>query len=422
MRIWILKDGETLPIDGKDANRLLRAGLIADELVKRNHKVVWWTSSFSHFKKEFRTNCDEGVKIIPNYLIRQLHGPGYQKNISLKRIFHNRIIAKKFLQAAEKEERPDVIFAALPTTELALAATQYGQQYNVPVILDLRDMWPDILLDVAPKILRPLARVALSWQFNIVQKACKSATGLVGITSMFLKWGLGYAARDKNKFDAIYPIAYIDNKPDAKSLVEARSFFEQLGIFKKNKEIIISYVGSLNMTYRIDWLIDAIKKMDKSIKLVICGSGPLLSGYKKQAQDYSNIIFTGWIDKSKIWHLLRVSNLGVSPHNKRADAKLLLTNKVAEYLSAGLPVLTNLPKNGETGKLLLKNKCGFCFNFNDPTNLVKILVKIKNDTKLLKNMSKNARALYEREFIAKKVYGELCDHLESVLNSCNICV
>lgn len=419
MRIWLLKDGELLPTDAEDV-RLLRVGLLADELTNRGHQVTWWTSSFNHFKKEFVSTCNKDVRVKSNYLVKLLHSSGYQKNISLKRIFHNRDIARKFLLMASDEKKPDIILAALPTVEFALAATQYGRQHNVPVILDLRDMWPDIMVEAMPTALRPLARLMLGWQFSAMKRACHDATGLVGITKSFLQWGLSYASRKQNDFDDVYPLACSDSQPDATMLEEAKIFWEQFGLVVDHNDFVITYIGSLNLSYQIDLLIEVVKSIGQSVKLVICGDGPSLNSYKKQAYGYTNIIFVGRINRSKMWYLLRLSSVGVSPHNVRCDSKLLLTNKIAEYLSAGLPVVTNLPPDGETGKLLLDNKCGFCFSENGAENLAKILMDIKCDSELLRQMSKNARAVYESKLIMEKVYADMCSYLERIVNSHNV--
>ena len=43
MRIWLITVGEPLPTDG--AERLLRAGILADMLSAKGHDVVFWTST-----------------------------------------------------------------------------------------------------------------------------------------------------------------------------------------------------------------------------------------------------------------------------------------------------------------------------------------------------------------------------------------
>jgi len=400
MRIWLLIEGEPLPIDEKNV-RLLRIGMLAYELLKKGHQVIWWSSSFDHSKKEFRATCDKDVIVDSNYLIKLLHGSGYQKNISFQRIFHNRIIARKFLQAAQKEERPDIVLASLPTIELALAATQYGKQHNVPVVLDL------------PKILRPFARVALEWQFRAVKKACQNATGLIGITSEFLQWGLNYTKRDQKQFDAIYPLAYSDTRLDDKYIQEAELFWRGKGLKREDSNFIITFVGSINRSFQFDEIIDVAKKMAGDVELVIAGLGSELEKYRQQIRGCTNITFPGWLDRPKIYSLLKMSAVCIAPYIEREDFLMSIPNKIAEYLCAGVPVLTSLL--GIPGALLEKNRCGFIYRDSD--ELIVILDMLKKDRLLREEMSKNARALYEREFVAEKIYANMCDHLEKIANS-----
>ncbi|CAL7963025.1 conserved hypothetical protein [Gammaproteobacteria bacterium] len=416
MRIWLLKDGDPLPTDGENI-RLLRMGLIAQKLAEKGHQVIWWTSTLNHAKKAFRTTEDKDISIYSNYIIKLLHGPGYKKNVSIQRILHNRIVARKFLSAAQSEVIPNIILAALPTVELAKAATSYGKQYNVPVVLDLRDMWPDIMVDIMPKILQPFARLVLSWQFCAAKRACKDASALFGITSGFLQWGLNYAGRKRNAFDAVYPLAYSDAKPKEVDLDKATGFWRQYNINSDKKSFVVVYVGSLVGSHKLSALIEILKKSSNDLKFIVAGDGPFLKEYQEQAQGCSNIIFTGWIDKPKLWVLLRMASVGVALDAQRKDYLMSISNKVAEYFSAGLPVLSNLPETSELGKMLLENESGFCFNELDSGSFAEVLNKCRDDGQLLKNISKNARDLYEKMFVAEKVYANMCNHLENIANN-----
>jgi len=51
MRIWLVTIGEPLPIDGSN-ERLYRMGIIANLLVKKGHKIIWWSSTFNHVRKK----------------------------------------------------------------------------------------------------------------------------------------------------------------------------------------------------------------------------------------------------------------------------------------------------------------------------------------------------------------------------------
>ena len=51
LKVWLMRASELMPtIDGKD--RLLRMGLLAEELTNRGHEVIWFSSTFNHFTKK----------------------------------------------------------------------------------------------------------------------------------------------------------------------------------------------------------------------------------------------------------------------------------------------------------------------------------------------------------------------------------
>ena len=60
----------------------------------------------------------------------------------------------KNIDVTLKEILPDLILSSIPTSELSLEATKLGKKNNIPVILDIRDLWPDVFLDVLPNFFR----------------------------------------------------------------------------------------------------------------------------------------------------------------------------------------------------------------------------------------------------------------------------
>ena len=174
MNVWLLKTGEPLPTN-QNSERLLRMGMIANELNSRGHKITWFTSSFDHFKKEQICERDTKLKVNDNYIINISYAKGYKKNISISRIINHKVIAKKFRKQAEKMERPDLIYASFPTIDYASEAVKYGKKHNVPVIIDIRDLWPDIFKHNLPQYLRIFAMPYIKLMDNKTKKIMKNA-------------------------------------------------------------------------------------------------------------------------------------------------------------------------------------------------------------------------------------------------------
>ena len=82
-----------------------------------------------------------------------------------------------------------------------------------------------------------------------------------------------------------------------------------------------------------------------------------------------------------------------------------------------MPIVTNLPKTSVLGKKILENNCGFCYDENNIKNFINIINNFRDNKRLLKIMSDNAKTLYKREFVAEKVYKNMCNHLEKIVKN-----
>ena len=146
MLIWLIQRAESTPQD-PNSPRAMRMGMVADYLVRKGHQVIWWTSTFNHYSKTQRFGGDVRVRIGPLYSIQYLHTAGYKKNISLKRMVDNYFFSKKFESMARMElNKPDLIFCSFPILNVCLSVLKYTRQNNIPWVIDVRDLWPDALV------------------------------------------------------------------------------------------------------------------------------------------------------------------------------------------------------------------------------------------------------------------------------------
>lgn len=412
MRIWLLRDGCPLPTEGVDV-RLLRFGLLANVLQKMGHHVTWWTSTFNHTQKSFHELKDTEYQLNLNYKIKLIHSRGYARNISFARIQHNQIMARRFLKLTQSEEKPDLILASMPTIELAYAATQYGKENNIPVIVDLRDMWPDIMVEIFPKLLQPFARIALSRLYRMMQLTCQNATALSAITPEFLDWGLCYAKRKKNTpLDAVFPHGYLQAPPSNAALESANDFWDGRGITKDSSAFIITFVGSMSRSHQLEDVIEVVMSLNKNVKLVIAGTLGKLPLYKKIAGNHKNIIFPGWLNRAQVWSLLQRSSVGIAPYIPRKDFMASIPNKAIEYMAAGLPILTCLP--GVLHTLIRNHNVGLYYPSGDKETLAKNIEILRSNPELLKTLSNNGKNLFQEKYTAEKVYADMATHLISI--------
>lgn len=103
----------------------------------------------------------------------------------------------------------------------------------------------------------------------------------------------------------------------------------------------ILYTGLLNKKFGIPTLLDAFCQMtDKSVKLVLCGSGDAEDYIREKQQENPNIIFKGRVDRSEALALQKNATILVNPRQNNEDfTKYSFPSKNLEYLSSGVPMV-----------------------------------------------------------------------------------
>ena len=410
MNCWLITVGEPLPMVDPGNPRLLRTGTLARRLSERGNSVLWWTSTFDHYRKVHRAEADqsfawEGGKI------RMLHSVGYKRNVSLRRFIEHAGVARKFAEQAPAEDRPDIILASLPTIELAREAVRFGQQHGVPVLLDLRDLWPDLLIDVAPPRLRWLSRWLFRGMLADTHRAMAAADGLVGISEGYLAWGLQYAGRSRRHPDAMIPLGYV--APSA-SQTSGETDRRMLALGIDPNGVLCWYVGSFGRQYDLDPVLGAARAFQaagrNNVQFVISGDGERGSRWRAEAQDLRNVVFTGWIGADEINWLRTHAAIGLQPYV--AGAPQGLANKLFEYLSAGIPVVSSLA--GENQALITDHNCGLTYRAGDAIDCARCIRQLLDVPGMRKRMGDNGKRLFDQKYDGRAVFETLVEHLETV--------
>jgi len=411
MRIWLVTIGEPLPTDGPD-ERLFRTGILAEQLSNQGHHVTWWTSSFDHVRKRQRSTSDEKIELSDRSSLWLLHANSYSSNVSLPRMLNHRAIARKFRNIADREPKPDIILCSWPTLELCVEAVHLGKRRGVPVVLDIRDMWPDTILDLAPRVLRPAARIALHGAYRDANYAASHAAAIVGPTDKIVDWALGYAGRKRTGWDRTFPMGYRTPAASSCGDAEADEFWKNQGIPDDGSTFVACFFGAIGRHFEFETIVKAARQLGQSnrrIQFVICGDGPNLNSWRRRAADRTNLLLPGWVNAPKIRSLMRRSSVGLAPYYSSWDFKIHIPNKPVEYFSAGLPVVSSL--QGELANLLAKQECGLTYPNGSADDLARVLAHCDDHPEMLARMAERAANLYRNSFVAEAVYGEMGEYL-----------
>ena len=412
LKIFLATVGEPIPNDSS-STRLHKTGQISEWLSEKGHEVIFFNGSFDHQNRKQRYNYTKTLIINKNYKVVLLWGREYSKSISLRRFLNHMDVARSFKRwYNENNEIPDIIICSYPIEELCKVFISHYRKLNVPIIIDCRDLWPDIFSEIFPKKIRLLSKIFF-YPFEVkARKILSKATAISGMTKSFRDWGLLKARRKESSIDFIYPFTYLNKGLHKKKRLNTKSF-------TKENKLQICYLGTLTSRSNLELFIKATSLISLKNKLrfnlVIAGSGEESENLVNLAKSLdAPVEFTGYIDQNKIYDILNQSHLGLLTYSKK-DFQLSIPNKVVEYLSAGLPIISCT--KGEVEKLINENDCGIFVN-EDINQIASIIGKLISNG-INQNMYLSSVRTFENQFNKEKVFKKIENHLYKIIQKEN---
>ncbi len=378
MTVWIENPFDNLPREG---SRPLRYWLMARAFVAAGHRVLYWSSDFSHTTKQSRkvprSFTDEGIEV---HLIPT---PPYKKNVSLARIRSHRAYARAWKHAAQSEtSKPDVLIVSAPPLSTGPVAMELARQFSAKLVVDIMDAWPETFERVVPKWMAP---ILLARPRQISKELYTAADLVTGVAER-------YRTLTTNRFQRFYH--GIELGPVAERA--------------PNKVPRLVYIGNMGCTYRLETILEALVKLS-DVTLDLAGKGDQEEALKEKCRGLGldgRVRFHGQLAQDEMNALLRSCDIGIVP--MQGESCVGVPYKFADYAAAGLAILSSL--EGESADLLSRYQAGLLYEANDADSFV---TKVKELLPQLATMRAGARRLAESEFDARQIYR---DYVNTVVN------
>ncbi len=414
LKIWLVNTAERLSFDAGNGRRM-RMGLLCSHLVASGARVTYWTSAFNHVQKVFHATATVVEKQGPVELIR-LRARGYRKHVSIARIIDHIAVAREFSRVTRDRAAPDLIICSYPTIEITHAVSRYAARHGVPVIVDVRDMWPDLIHWVLPRGMRFLGKLALLPYMMVASRALRSATSVTSITDGILGWAAAKAGRPRRAHERAIHFCYESAAYRSDELAAAADFWRQQGVGESGRPIVL-FIGSFNRSFDLRPVIQAARILEhgtQSPLFVLCGAGDVEAVYRAEATGIGNVVMPGWLHDCHLRWILERATLAISPLPDRRDYRMTVNNKFVEYLSGAVPILV-APADSYCAKLVKERRCGRGFTLGDPAVLANVVRETLANEELLREWRENAGALFAERFAAGKVMHAWDELIEATL-------
>ena len=367
------------------------------KMLEGQHEVEIITSDFMHGPKVHAKEIGDLGKI----KVTALHEPGYPKNVCLRRFYSHGQLAKGIGKYLKERKKPDVIYCAVPSLDVALAASKYAKKNDVKFIVDIQDLWPEafkMVFDIpvlSNLIFAPMNRVA--------NKIYASADEVVAVSRTYADRAM--KANKKCKESTAVFLGTELAKFDAHKVNEP--------ILKKAEdELFMAYIGTLGNSYDLISVMDTMILLGKennipNLKFVVMGGGGLRDKFEAYAKENNlPVEFLGKLPYPQMVSELCNCDFAVNPIKTKSAGSII--NKVGDYAAAGLAVI-NTQECKEYRDLIDEYNAGINCENGNIEELADAIERLYNDAELRRKMGKASRKLAEEKFDRAKTYKKICE-------------
>lgn len=317
-----------------------------------------------------------------------------------------------FANSARKkavELEGDVVFATSTPLTVAFPAVRAARKRKVPMVFEVRDLWPEMPIAVGA-LNNPLLRVAAR---RLERWAYENASAVVAL-SPGMKAGVvatGYPAEK---------IAVIPNSSDNKEFAfdaDAAQQFRAARSWLADKPLLV-YTGTFGKVNGVGYMVELAKALlarGSDVRILLVGDGAERDIVKQAAEVagvyQNNLFIEPPLPKKEIPALLSAATMASALFIDLPEMRPNSANKFFDALASGTPVLLNY--GGWMHDLVTKHGCGLPMWRKSVAEVAEILDAKMHDQAWLHQAGQAARKLAEGYFDRDI----LADQLISVLHA-----
>lgn len=310
--------------------------------------------------------------------------------------------------AALRERDADAILLSSPPLSLAGTAILLKAVLRRPLVLDLRDLWPENAIDLGLLRSRPLIRLS-RW---LEKRVYRSADLIAVVTPAYRSYLRKAGVPDKK-------IRYFPNSPDKLLVTLTQSpgqIRDDLGIAGK---FVAGYFGNHGYAANLSQILDAanLLKNDPDFLFLFAGSGfdrEKLIRYA-EGMGLKNVLFLPNRPLPEACELIRSCDACIASLLRAESMKLVYPSKIFEYMSFSKPILHTV--DGICRELVSQADCGFYCDPEKPEQIAEKIRWLRAHPDEARRLGQNGCEYVERYFNSERIAADYLDAIERLAES-----
>ena len=295
--------------------------------------------------------------------------------------------------------KTDKIIATSPQFFVAIFGYLLSLIKRKPLILEIRDLWPDSIVAVGSlksdsKIYLLLKKIELF----LYRKAHK----IVVVTYSFKKY-IQQSVGTKNNKIGVYRNGVITSNLKIHDRKQINVKKKELSLENK---VIITYIGTHGLAHGLDFIIACAKKLEHSnYHFLFVGDGANKVALLKQKDDLglTNVTLLDPVVKEQVSLYIQMSDYALVNLRKSEEFKNVIPSKIFENIALKKPILLGV--DGESREIIESFDVGVFYEPENDSSFFAAINKIElfNRSKEFNDNCDRLLEEFDREKIAKKM-------------------
>jgi colanic acid biosynthesis glycosyl transferase WcaI len=310
--------------------------------------------------------------------------------------------------ASRRAERPDVVVATSPQFFCGLAGMLVGRLKRRPFILEIRDLWPDSIVQLGQLQQGWIVR-SLEW---LETRLYRSARGIVVNTRAFIDHIADRGVpRDR--------IALVYNGIDPelfKPRPSDEALRERHGLTGK---FVVTYMGTMGLAHGLMSVIDTAEKLsdEPDFEMLLIGDGAERDRLENEIdlRGLENVTMLGLQPRDRVPDWIASSDVLLVMLRDLPVFETVIPSKMFEFLAQQGCVVMAAPRRGECRQLLEDAKAGFAIDAEDAEALAATLRWVRDHPDEARERGEAGRTWVLRDFIRDEQARRMMTFIEKAI-------
>jgi glycosyltransferase involved in cell wall biosynthesis len=300
----------------------------------------------------------------------------------------------------------DVVIASSPTLFSALSAWLMARVKRVPFVLEVRDLWPEAIVDLG---LMRRGSLGVRLLEGLARFLYRQAARVVVVTNAFADQ-LAAQGVPRPK------LAVIPNGADTHLFApgqDGQAVRDALGL---DGRFVVAYVGSHGLSHGLGAVLDAAE-VRPAVSFLLVGDGAdrdrLVA--ERDRRDLRNVIMRPSVSKSEVPGVYAAADACLVPLRDVPIFETFVPSKLFEVLAAGRPVIGAV--RGEARDILNRSGGALVVDPERGDQLAAAIDRLQSDAALRADLARHGRAFAQQEYDRDMLAWRYLDLLQEVVHT-----